>query len=100
MSNGFSVAYKVSLRLGKGLNLNLLVYATPAFGEKERAAYCGPFPDGFVFGALAPRRTTSGVLVRIEDGSAAAEGLLTQAVQLCYNLFSRFVSSLSWDISY
>ena len=32
MSNGFSVASKVSLRLGKELNLKLFVYARPAFG--------------------------------------------------------------------
>jgi hypothetical protein len=32
MSNGFSVTSKVSLRLGKGLDLKLLLYARPAFG--------------------------------------------------------------------
>jgi hypothetical protein len=31
MSKGFSVASKVSLRLGKGLNLKLLLYARPGF---------------------------------------------------------------------
>ena len=36
MSNGFSVASKVSLRLGKGLNLKLLVYARPALANKKK----------------------------------------------------------------
>ena len=36
MSNGFSVASKVSLRLGKGLNLKLLVYARPALAKKKK----------------------------------------------------------------